>query len=239
MTLVSDIIQQGFRDANLIPIGSSPTTNESAEGLKRLQVIISSTLGNEAGEPLTVFPVGDNNVNATWTIPSVPTWLPLNVRVLCNLTAAQTLYLNPQPQDGSRVAVVDASGNFATYNLTLNGNGRTIESATTAVLSTNSLTREWFYRADTGNWARVSDLATSDQMPFPQEFDDLFIVSLAMRLNPRNAQETSQESIAMMERSRAQFRSRYSQTIVPPPDPGVMRNSYIWTGGNINNGWTW
>lgn len=236
MTLVSAIIQQGFRDANLIPIGSSPTTNESDEALKRLQVIISSTLGNEAGEILQPFQVGTNGVNASWIVPSVPTWLPINVRLVCNLSSAQTLYLNPQPQDGSRIGVIDTSGNFATNNLILNANGRLIESAASVTLSANSLAREWFYRADLGNWARVTDLATSDEMPFPQEFDDLFIVSLAMRLNPRNAQQTSQESVNMMDRSRAQFRARYSQTIPTAADIGVLRPNWIGPG-NINNGW--
>lgn len=226
MTLLSEIIQQAYRDANIIPVGASPTTAESTEALKRLQVIIGSVLGNEAGEGLSPFPIGSNGVTTSW-VPSVPSYIPLNTRLNCNLSAAQTLYLHPDPQDGSRLAVVDAKGNFATYNLTLNGNGRKVDGAATDVLSTNSQSIQYFYRADIGDWKviTISSMVAGDTFPFPEEFDDMFIVLLAMRLNPRNSQPISQESMLMMERSRDQFRARYAQTIATPADPGVRRLS--------------
>lgn len=235
MTLLSEIIQQGYRDANIIPIGSTPTTNELAEGLKRLQVIIMSVLGMEGGEQLSAFPIGNNNVSQPSDyVPDPPLYLPINVRLVCNLSSAQTLYLNPLPQDGSRMAVIDASGNFATYNLTLNGNGRKVDGTTTDVLSTNSQSIQYFYRADLGDWKVISSLASSDEMPFPVEFDDMFVIMLAMRLVHRNAQKVSQESVLMMERSREQFRARYSQTISTPVDPAVRYRRH---SGTILNGW--
>lgn len=238
MTILSDIIQQAYRDANLVPIGTDTTTTaEKAEALKRLQVIILSVLGQEMGEGLQSFPIGDNNVTTSW-VPTVPSYIPLNTRLVCNLTAAQTVYLHPDPQDGSRVALVDASGNFATYNLTLDGNGRTIDGSATDVRDTDSETAQWFYRADLGDWTPVEPLVAADEMPFPVEFDDLFIIMLAMRLNPRNAQVVSQESATMMERSRAQFRARYMQKIATPSDLAVLnlgRRSF--GGGNYRNGW--
>lgn len=240
-TLVSDIIQQAYRDGNLIPIGATVTSAESTEGLKRLQVLILSVLGHEGGEKLSAFPVGNNNVtNPTDWVPTVNStdYLPLNVRVVANLEAAQTLYLNPKPQDGSRLAVIDASANFATYNLTLNGNGRKVDGGTTDVLSTNSQSIQYFYRADLGDWKVITTLATSDEMPFPEEFDDFFVILLAMRLNPRNSQPMSQESAAMLERAREQFRSRYSQIINTPADLGVLNLSQrINQRGSIYNGW--
>lgn len=247
MTILTDIIQQAFRDANLIPIGTSPTAAETAEGLKRLQVLIRSVLGNEAGENLTAIMVGNTNVvspqgsydnSQEWTLRP----LPLNVRAMCNLTGAQTLYANPNPQDGSRFSVQDAASNFATFNLTIVGNGRLLEGSTAnIVLSTDDIMREWFYRADLGDWKRVTSLVAADEMPYPEEFDDLFIVMLAMRLNPRNSQALSQESAAMMERSREQFRARYSQIINTPSDLGVLNLGQQFYGGrryNIYNGWS-
>lgn len=241
MTLVSDIITQAFRDGNLIGVGTTPGTNEEAEGLKRLQVLILSVLGNEGGENLQAFPVGNNNVTnpAAW-VPEVATtdFLPLNAMVVANLENAQTLYLHPNPQDGSRLGVIDASANFATYNLTLNGNGRTVDGATTDVLSTNSQSIQYFYRADLGDWKVITTLATTDQMPFPEEFDDLFVIMLAMRLNPRNSQPLSKESAAAMERSRGQFRARYEQSICTPADLGVLNLSQRrYQSGSIYNGW--
>lgn len=245
MTLVSDIIQQAFRDANLIPIGASVTSAESTEGLKRLQVLILSTVGNEAGEKLTAYPIGNNNVSepSDW-VPDPPSFLPLNVRLVCNLAGATTLYLHPKPQDGSRLAVIDASANFATRNLTLNGNGRKVDGGTTDVLSTNSQSIQYFYRADLGDWKVLTTLATGDEMPFPEEFDDLFVIMLSMRLNPRNSQQTSQESIMMLERVREQFRARYAQVIPTSADLAVVRlnrpttySSYGVGGGSIFQDW--
>lgn len=237
MTTLAEIIQQAYRDANLIPIGSNPTTAEGVEGLERLQVIVKSVLGMEGGEGLSAFPIGSNNLTHG-SVPTVPDYLPLNVRLVCNLAAATTLYLNPYPQDGSRVAVADASENFNTYNLTLNGNGRLVNSATTAVLSTNGTSVQYFYRDDLGDWVLIGSLASGDAMPFPEEFDDMFVIMLAMRLNPRNAQSVSQESVAMMERSREQFRARYSQTVNTPSDLAVRRLSFSnrYSGASLDNG---
>ena len=235
MTLLSAIIQQGFREANIIPIGATPSTNELAEGLKRLQSLILSSLGMEGGEQLSTLPIGNNNVTQPSTfVPEPPAYLPSNVRLLCNLTAARTLYLNPNPQDGARLAVVDASANFNTYNLTLNGNGRKVDGGTTDVLSTNSQSIQYFYREDLADWKVISALASSDEMPFPEEYDDMFVIMLALRLGPRNNQKIPQESVVMMERSRDQFRARYAQIVATPADPAVLSRR---GSGNILNGW--
>lgn len=240
MTLLSAIIQQAYREANLIAIGASCTSAEETEALKRLQVILASVIGNEAGQKLSEFPIGENNVTEPegW-VPDVPDYMPINTRAVCNLEAAQTLYLHPAPQDGSRFAVVDASGNFNTYNLTLNGNGRKVAGSSTAVLSTASLSREYFYRADLGDWKVVSTLTAADEMPFPVEFDDMFVIFLAMRILPRNAQSIPKEATEMAARSLNQFRARYRQNVPLRADPALQElrttNAY-----NINrDGWPW
>lgn len=238
MTLVSDIIQQAYRDANLITIGNNPTANESTEALKRLQVLILSTLGTEAGEQLSALPVGNNNVSQPddW-VPDPPEFLPPNVRLVCNLQSATTLYMPPNPQDGARLAVIDASANFATHNLTLNGNGRKVDGGTTDVLSTNSQAIQYIYRADIGDWKAFATLATSDEMPFPEEFDDLFIGKLALRLAPRNSAPYTQEQMASMEEALEKFRARYSQTVPTPCDIGVLNlGRTTGRGGNVFSG---
>ncbi len=248
MTLLSEIIQQSYRDGNLIPIGTDPSTNEIAEGLKRLQVLIGSALGNEAGEKLAALPLGNNNIAAPQGWPSnTETWatrpLPINVRLICNLSSPLSVNAPIYPQDGSRMAAQDESANFTTNNLTIVGNGRLVEGATSVTLSTNSERREWFYRADLGDWKRITSLASTDEMPYPEEFDDLFVTMLALRLNPRNSQSLSKESAAAMERSREQFRSRYSQIINTPADLATRNlsrqtyNNFYAGRGNINNGW--
>lgn len=218
MTLASEIISRAYREANLVAIAGSPSTNEAAEGLSLLNSLILSTIGDEAGGELS-----DVNIGGSYDQSSVcSTNVPENVRLVVNQTAARTLTLHPQPYDGQRVAWVDASANFGTYNLTINPNGRKIGGSTSSlVLSTNSDNRQYMYRADTGDWVRLTSLASSDTMPFPTEFDDYFIISLAVRLAPRNSAPIPQESIAALERQQGQIRARYRRPR-PPQDWGSL-----------------
>lgn len=205
MTLASEAIQRAHRESNLIAAGASPTTTQAAEGLVLLNNILTATLGFAAGEELTDINIGGEHDQA-WTTND---YIPQNARLVLNLTSSRTLNLHPSPYEGQRVAIVDTGGNLATANLTLDGNGRRIESATTAVLSTNSLSREWFYRADTGNWTRLAVLSDSDSLPFPGEFDDYFIILLAMRLNPRFGRQLAVESSAWLQSTSARLEARY------------------------------
>lgn len=203
MALASAIITAAYREGNLLSINASPTTAQQTEGLDRLNALLSATIGFDAGRSLRDLPIG-GEYDAT---PSE--YAPEDVRLITNLTAAQTIKLHPHPYDGQRIAIADAGNNLATYNLTLDGNGRRIEAASTVTLNTNNLTREWIYRADLGEWKRLSTLTASDSLPFPTDFDDYFIILLAMRLNPRYGQELQQGSAIWLEGMANRLEARY------------------------------
>jgi hypothetical protein len=186
MTLVSQIITDAYRETNLVPLGATISSNMQTEALNRLNSLVMSVVGNEVADGLSELAIGGDFDQTEFATTEVG--IPDNVRVMLNLSSATSLDLDPMPFDGQRLAVVDVSGTLGTYNLTLSGNGRNIEGASSLTLNTNSLTRQWLYRSDTGNWAKLTDLITSDQLPFPEEFDDFFIISLAARLNPRYGQ---------------------------------------------------
>jgi hypothetical protein len=218
MTLVSTIIRDAFRESNLIAIAADPTTAEQAEALRLLNRLILSVLGTEMGEQLSPIIIGRNNINRPQGFPwyeqvpdQVDWFVPANSRLFLNLTFPQTVYLDPNPEDGARFAYIDKSGNLNTYPLTINANGRTIDNSFTETDNTNNSVREYFFRADTGNWSVVTPLGLADEMPFPPEFDTLFIVDLAMRLNPRHAQEADTQSIAARNRAERNFKARYRQ----------------------------
>lgn len=229
MTLVSDIIKDAYRESNLLAISATPTTAESTEALRLLNRVFYSVFGDEMGEPLEDVPIGRNNISAPNNFPGyavTPTanWVvPDNSLLSVNITSPLTVYLNPSPRDGARLAVQDKSGNFSTHNLTLVGNGRTVEGSTSLTLSTDSVTREWFYRADLGEWKRISSLIAADTFPFPEKFDDLFVTSLAMRLNPRHAVEADPQSFETYKRSLKQFRSKYRQVREMVSEPALTR----------------
>lgn len=241
MTLVSQIITDAYRQSNLLAIGASPTTAQQTEALRYVNRIVKSVLGNEAGARLEPFPIGRNNVDRPFgypwydDTPSNDWFVPKDKRLVLNLDRSLTLYLHPKPDDGTRVGVSDVSDNLATYNLVLDGNGRTIEDANTLTLSTNGLNAEWFYRSDLGNWMRVTNLQLGDEFPFPEDFDDMFITMLAMRLNPAYSVEMDQQSAAVFTRSRAQFRARYKGTVEVESEEGLIRMPRVATD---RDGWT-
>lgn len=231
MTLVSDIIRDAYRESNLIAIGTEPTGAQSEEGLRLLQRIVQSVYGNEEGEQLESFPLGRHNIERPSGYPwydQVPGWdwfLPPNTRMVCNLTAPLEVYLSPDPDDGDRFAVQDIAGNLATNTLTLYGNGRTIGEAPSQVFNTNGENVEYMFRADRGDWVVISPIAALDLFPFPSEFDDMFVVMLAMRLNPRNDIATSPESVAALKRSTTQFKARYRQHREVSSELALLRTS--------------
>lgn len=256
MTTLATIIQDAYRETNLIPVGQSPSAAEQAEALRRLRVLVASVLGNEAGEPLEALMIGNDHVDAPLGFPAwVPVstwWSPLDRRLVCNLTGETSINLSPTPLDGSRMGVQDLSGNFGTYPLTLVGNGRTIEGAFELVLNTADFNGEWFFRADLGDWRRVTPLNADDEMPYPIEFDDMFITMLAMRINPRNGVGLAGESKAALDRSREQFRARYHQVVPTIADPATLMLSRqstprsLWRPGApygprwaFMSGWPW
>lgn len=232
MTLVSSIISDAYRESQLVPIVSSPTTNEAAEGLRLFNTLLLSTVGNEAGSELHDITIGGTYDQSHFC----SSWVPCNSRLILNLAAARSFSLDPRPYEGQRIAIADAGNNLATRNLTLTGNRRQIEGASSLVLSTNGDNRQWLYRSDTGNWVRITALSATDTMPLPGEFDDYFIVSLALRLNPRHRQAMAQESVAALERQKQQIRARYRR---PRPKQelgtlGLLGQSGCYDGFDFN-----
>jgi hypothetical protein len=229
MTTVASIIQSALRETNLIPLGVTPTAPQSAEGFTMLSTIVAGVLGNEAGENMQSFPLGQNDINAPrgypWYANTLPgnIYVPFNVRIMCNLTAPGLVNLHPRPHDGARMGMVDVSNNFATFPLTINGNGRSLEGAASITYNTNGEIREWIYREDLGNWVVVLPLDPNGNMPWPPEFDDMFIIMLAMRLNPRYGQNMHPMSIETLKAAMMKFSARYKQSdSTQPVEDGLL-----------------
>ena len=229
MTTVAQIIQDAFRASNLVATGASPTSDEQTEALRLLNRLVKSTIGNEAGEDFTNLPLGSEDVSR----PSDHIWydgnpgndwfVPKNVRIVANLNEALSLYLHPEPNDGTRFAIVDIQQNFSTNPVTVYGNGRRINGQESVVLDTDGENSEWFYRADLGDWLPYASLNVEATFPFPEEFDEYFILSLAMRVNPLYGTSIDPQLSAMLARSRSQLRARYEQKIFVPSELSLLR----------------
>lgn len=205
MTTAAELIKAAYRESNLISINATVSSAQQTEALTLLNGLIPATIGNEVGDELR-----DLMIGGTYDQSGIAAdWLPENARLVLNMEGASTFKLHPNPYDGQRLAIVDAASNLATYNLTIDGNGRRIENATSYVASTNGLAREWLYRADTANWVNISSLAASDNMPLPREFDDYFRILLAMRLNPAYGQNLQPHSAQWLQEQANRLEARY------------------------------
>lgn len=121
------------------------------------------------------------------------------------------------------MGVADPYSRLATVPLTIDGNGRPIEGAASVLLNVNGTFREWFYRADLAAWVKLSSLDVDDDNPFPAAYDTMFIISLAMRLNPRYGRTLDEQSQLVFRQNRREFIARYLQS-----RPLEIDNSISW-----------
>lgn len=246
MTPVSDIINQAFRESNLIALGDLPELAAQDEAFSRLKSLVDSVYNGDVGERLEDWLVGNTGV----LFPNARGWGELrwkypiqNSRIILDINNPQLLYWPVNPDNGARMQVIDLGSVLDTYNVTLDGNGRTIEGARTLVLNTSGLNATWFFNADTSNWERMSSITLVGEMPFPSMYDDYFIIKLAARLNPRYGQSLSDLSIARLSELAESLEADYRQTRPMPAPLAVRRlsdpNQRYFSNNNRRGRWGW
>jgi hypothetical protein len=216
VTLISSLITDAYREGNILPLRKVPDANQVTEALRLYNQNILSIYGGEAGESLCDWPLGTFNVDEPGFIdPRAPYSIQrptINQRLLATNTAALTVYLTPYPQDGARMGIADPFGRLAAFPGDARCQRPDHRRAPTKVLNVNGTFQEWFYRADKGDWVKLTSLASTDQNPFPEEFDIFFYIGLAMRLNPRYGREMDPQTATVFKSARSQFIARYLQS---------------------------
>lgn len=229
MTPVTDILTQALRESNILALGAAPNSEQTTEAFDRLKSLIAGVYGDDVGERLVDWLVGNAGVHWPYTVYG---WNELrwkypiaNSRIILDHLSPQTLYLPIDPDNGARIQVIDVGGVLATYNVTLDANGRLIEGGRTVVLNTNNLNRTWIYDADASEWVILDYITTDGEMPFPIEFDDYFIIKLAARLNPRYGRGLSDLSLGRLQEMQQMLESTYRQKRDMPAPLAVRRLS--------------
>lgn len=216
MTVISSIITDAYREGNILPLRKAPDAYQVTEALRLFNSNIRAIYGDEAGEGLTDWPLGTFNYESPNYGPEYTPYAiehpSINRRLVVTNTEAKTIYLTPFPQDGARMGIADPFGRLATVPVTLDANGRTIEDNPTLLLDQDGTFAEWFYRADLGQWVRISSLTEGSECPFPNDFDNFFIIGLAMRLNPRYGREMDEQTAHVFKSERRKFVARYLQS---------------------------
>lgn len=226
MTTVAQIIIDAYQLPNLVALSAIPTAAEQAKGLRYLNRIFNSVFGNELGDSLSSFNLGQTDLvsteNPDYFTLQEPYLIAANSKIDANLQTALTVYLNPRPRDGERVAIQDVGNTFSTHPLTISANGKQIENSASVILSVNGTNTEWFYRADLGNWVKITNLELVDDFPLPSEFEEYFITMLSLRLGASEDSEITSSIQYIMKDVAKRFRARYKQVISVNPPSGVV-----------------
>ena len=239
MTLISSIILDAYRESNIVPINAVLNNNQNTEALRLYNAILSGLFGTDVGEILRDWPLGNFGRDPDFPCQEIGPndyWImqpPINTRLVAVNTSPISIDLTVRPQDGARYGIIDPYGQLATNPVTLNGNGRTIDGNPTFVANTNGLSNEWVYRADLGNWVSITNKALTDQNPFPAKFDEMFIILLAIRLNPRYGRDLTDLSKSILNANRTAFIAQYinSQPLVRDDSisyPFMSRMGWWW-----------
>lgn len=218
MTLVSSIFTDAYRESNQLPIGKPLTTDQTTEALRLYNALITGIYGGLAGEQLNDWVLGtfsrDPNGDAI-VLPYTADQLAnpsLNRRLIVVNTEAMTVWLDPNPQAGARMGIADPFGRLSSVPITIDANGRTIEGTPSIVLNIDGTNREWIYRSDLAAWVKINPLYGTEENPFPARFDNMFIIMLAMRLNPRYGRQIDPQSLAMLKQNKREFEAFYLQS---------------------------
>lgn len=235
MTTAEDIISSAFRESQLLDLGVAPSDNEEAEALKLLRGVVSRRIR----PPVLTIWLGDVSSIREQRGPTLRNFTPFvdrlaapqDVYLNCIMDQAYTLKLPPSPGDGSRFVVIDVGQNFGTYNLTLEGNGNLIDGGTSYTLSDSGQGVSLMFRRDIAQWIIIpATLQASNNIPFPEEFDALFSIELALRLNPRYGATMDEITVEVYKDVKSRFVSRYMSTN-SSADPDILWGSNgRWSG---------
>lgn len=216
MATLRKIITDAYRESGIIQKGTVPDADQMQEGLDKLLMIIENMFGQEVGGDYIDINYGDDGVANSYSIDSNRevhidhSFVRPSYRLLVNSVSPKTVYLDPAPYEGARFSVIDVGQNFTTAPFTVNADTRRIEGQQQITLNTDGAVVSWFYRADLGEWTKLSPLNLDSDSPFPSQFDDLFMMKLAMRLHPRYLVQTAQETAMAYRELNRKFRTRYS-----------------------------
>lgn len=173
---------------------------------------------------------GDGGLNNRQYYP------PINTRLLSKIPdTGFTIWFPQFPYDGARMAIVDIG---MTAAVDLSGNGRYLNAAGTTDVTFNpgDAAADWLYRADLATWVPIGgDLALTDELPLPPEFDDYFVCGVAIRLTALDRVDALQPTISAFQLAEKKIHQRYYQ-------PGVMSyggQNAVPAFQSYNNYWGW
>lgn len=209
MTTCLSIVTSALRVCRVIGAGQTPPAGDAADAMSALQRRIRHLAGYGAA-----YPYRQRVVSGSHTIHRD------DMGADCVVTATATLTLPENPRPGARVRVRALPG----VTVTVARNGLLIAGAASDATVSAGAMAEWMFRDDLGSWNLISALSLSDEMPYPDEFDDAWIYILAAVIGPEygSNHELSQTQIAHAQHGYTRLAAKYVPSLPAPIDPYLM-----------------
>lgn len=231
MTTARTLIEDAYRQDNLIPLDQEILASEFSEGLRRLNAMFATYFDEQVGECLLDWPAPPNvqapilanypfypTPNTERLSPDVWLYPPQNARLLLADSAGySTIYLYYKPDDGAMVSFVDLG---FTGEVTINANGRRIAGAGAITFNPEDLAspKVYHYRADRAEWVPFTEIGLDSESPLPPSFDDMLVCGLSAMLSARRGVQPSPVTEAIYTRGLARLQRRFSTVTPTPPD---------------------
>lgn len=204
MATAQETIVTGLQALKVLGLGQSPDTAKNTYCLRQLNAYLRQIAGFSGSVAFV-----NKRIDAAYQVTHQ--WPALRLQVMAGVTVTLP---EETPTDGFRLEVIDAAGTAAASNITIARNGWKINgSAANYTINTNGGSASLFFRADTGNWALVADLALTDNLPFPADFDEAIALNAALRYT-LFGQSLSREDRELAILGAQRLRARYKK---PPP----------------------
>lgn len=198
---VQDIIDRAMRAMGAIAAGKAASGNDAADGLRALQDTINDLPLLMDGQWADVF-----------------------------LTDASAY----EAEDGERIFT---NGYAATITLPAtytDDNGQTVATQDCARVQIIGADHDqagvWVYTASKGSWARVDELAITDDSPFGKEDDSGLAALVAVSLAGEYGAEVSEITVNRAARCQSGFRARFYREVIVPCDDAYVRMSDLGNG---------
>lgn len=217
MATLSQIITRAYRESQILDISAFPSADQESEALE----ILNGILRRYQRQPVMTVWLGSfddvkrqrGQIFRDFTPYRLQYSVPQDCFVNVNLEDPTEVYFPCDPGDGARINIIDVNNSLAASPLTIYGNGNRINGGTSEVISTNGAQVEYFFRRELADWRTIpASFVASSIIPFDSQFDDMFVIELAMRLNPRYGDSLSDLSMAAHELMRQLFNGRYFAT---------------------------
>lgn len=142
-------------------------------------------------------------------------------RLLC-MVGGITIQLPPRAADGARIIILDVNGLAAASPITVTTDGPKIEGAASPLsLNTAGVDRALMFRADLGDWRRVSDLTIDDILPFPDDLEEAWTITLMNACESLFDAEMRPSDARMIAPAMKRFRARYMKPWPLRPDSAL------------------